>query len=106
MENDLVRCNRCGKSMITEEYDQHLCTPITRGYKTIEIDYFGVTKDRFGRQTVIAKGLDGILYTLVKREKKESDRVPFCPPLLPSSDESLQSKKKDRSDGDLTAPRR
>ena len=90
--------------MITREYDAHVCTPLTTGYKTLEIDFFQPTKDVLGRDVVLVMGMDGILYTLVKREKRESDKVPFCPSLLLPSDESLQPRKKDGTDEDLTVP--
>ncbi len=84
--------------MLAEEYDAHICTPITRGYETIEVDYLAETKDAVGQQTWLVKGMDGILYTLVKKEKKESDKVPFLP-----SDASLQRRNPTDSGQNLLA---
>ena len=59
--------------MISEEYDSHLCTPIPIGTKTIEIDYYRIIEDHLGRTVISTKDMDGIIYRLVKREKKISE---------------------------------
>jgi hypothetical protein len=67
--NNTFRCDRCKKVMIGEEYDSHLCTPII--------------KDQLGRTVILTKGLNGIIYRLIKRDCKSSDKTPI-------SDENLQ----------------
>jgi hypothetical protein len=49
-----------------------------------------------GRDAVLAKGLDGVMYTLTVRPRNESDMIRL-------SDENLQPNEKDTTDGDLTA---
>ena len=61
--------------MIDEEFKSHICTPIPRGSKKIYIDYYTITKDDMGRTLIQAKGLDGMLYELVKREQCELDKI-------------------------------
>jgi hypothetical protein len=81
--NNTFRCDRCKKVMIGEEYDSHLCTPIPVDAKTIYIDYYHIIKDQLGRTVILTKGLNGIIYRLIKRDCKSSDKTPI-------SDENLQ----------------
>jgi hypothetical protein len=43
----------------------------------IEFDYYYFTKDSMNQEMIIIKGMDGILYGFVKREKMPSDKVPL-----------------------------
>lgn len=84
---DFIRCKRCNKNLIDEEFDSHLCSPITSDYRDIDIDYYIITKEpKINRETILAKGLDGIMYILTIIPKKLSDK-------LAVTDESLQSDK-------------
>jgi hypothetical protein len=84
---DFIRCKRCNKNLIDEEFDSHLCSSITSGYKDIDIDYYIITKEpKMNRETILAKGLDGIMYILTIIPKKLSDKLSL-------TDESLQSDK-------------
>ena len=74
MEYDLVKCTRCKKVLIDEEYELHLCIPKTTGHKIIKIAYHFITKNDLGRTVIEAKGLDGITYELVDEPK---DKVSF-----------------------------
>jgi hypothetical protein len=95
---DIVRCERCKKNLIDEEFKSHSCSPVTVGYKDIDVDYYIVTKEpSMGRKIILAKGLDGVMYTLTVRPRTISDMISL-------SDENLQSDEKDKTDGDLTAP--
>jgi hypothetical protein len=43
----------------------------------IEFDYYYLTKDKMNRETtIVIKGMDGILYGFVRRQKKASDKNP------------------------------
>jgi len=65
--NNIIKCTRCKKTLIEEEFNGHVCTPNLRGIKDILVDYYYLgQKDNDGHEFVYAKGLDGILYRLVK----------------------------------------
>ena len=81
--DEFVRCQRCNKVIFAAEYDGHVCTPKTVNYMTMEIDYFVISKDALGRDRILVKTMDSTLYTLIKREKKASDKMPFSLPSLP-----------------------
>jgi hypothetical protein len=63
------------------------------GVKEFEFDYYYFTKDPRHRETIVIKGMDGILYGFVKREKKVSDKVALFP-----SDDRIQADKNNPSD--------
>jgi hypothetical protein len=86
--NNTTKCNRCRKILISEEYDSHLCTPYISGHRKLFIDYFVITKDDKGNTAILAKDMDGIIYTMIK-----------CP-----SDESYQHDGEGKSDDKLTEP--
>jgi len=46
----------------------------------MEMDYFVISKDSLGRDRILVKTMDGTLYILIKREKKESDKISFSLP--------------------------
>ena len=73
--NNAFRCKRCRRTLIEEEFESHICTPTLTGVKEIEFDYYYFTKDKVRREMIMIKGMDGILYGFVKREKKFSDKV-------------------------------
>lgn len=81
--DEFVRCQRCNKVILAAEYDGHVCTPKTVNYKTMEMDYFVISKDALGRDRILVKTMDGTLYTLIKREQKASDKMPFTLPSPP-----------------------
>ena len=62
-----IKCVRCHKTVISEEFDRHDCTIIT--YKVQEIGithWFEGKVDENGDKVLIAHGLNGILYRLVE----------------------------------------
>lgn len=60
-------CERCKKTFIDEEFDEHLCTPVSTRTQEIGIDYiFEGEIDQNGDKVHIAKGLNGIIYRLVE----------------------------------------
>jgi len=63
-----LKCERCMKSFIDEEFNSHLCTPITTRTQEIGIDYIFTTNetDHNGDKVHIAKALSGIIYRLVE----------------------------------------
>jgi len=61
------KCERCGKTSISEEFEKHDCTITT--YKVQEIgitNWFEGKTDENGDKVLMAHGLNGILYRLVK----------------------------------------
>ena len=58
---------------------QMVSSPSLTGVKEIEFDYYYLTKDKQHRENIVIKGMDGILYGFVKREKKPSDKVALFP---------------------------
>ena len=93
--DNLVKCSRCNNTFINEAFREHLCTTMYRDSKTIMIDWHTLTRDPEGRETILAKSMDGVLYSLIVNNRP-SIPIPFVP-----SDESLQG---NRSDGDFTEP--
>jgi hypothetical protein len=61
---DICRCSRCGKILINEEFEGHNCSPRAIASKSILLDYYTVSKDQQGREVIIAKDMNGIIYTL------------------------------------------
>ncbi len=91
------RCPKCNKVLIAEQYGDHVCTRSPRktplkGAKTIAIDHYFETQTDNGDTVLIARGLDGFFYRLVRC---------FHTPLHVSSDDSYHD---DSSDKDLTEP--
>ena len=64
--NNIIKCQRCRKTLFGEEYDSHLCSPIPNGSKIVEIDYYIIHKDDFGNIFIITKTIEGLLLTLKK----------------------------------------
>lgn len=89
MIGNLVRCIRCGKSMIAEESKEHSCAPLIQATQRIKVDQFCVITNPQGRTEVVAVGLDGTLYTLE---------------VLSSSNGSFQTIKNRQSDDDFPVP--
>lgn len=64
---NIIKCQRCAKTLLSEELSTHECIITT--YKVQEI---GITTwweaeiDENGDQVLIAQGLNGILYRLVE----------------------------------------
>lgn len=76
---NLVKCNRCKKVTIDEDYNRHLCTVNPKGEKTINADYILVTENIDGK-TIEVKGLDGIIYKIRQiPEDKEHTKIPYQP---------------------------
>jgi hypothetical protein len=73
--SDAFRCKRCRQTFIEEEFERHTCTPTLTSVKKIEFDYYYFTKDKMSREMIMVKGMDGILYGFVRREKKVSDKI-------------------------------
>ena len=64
--NDIINCERCRKSFIEEEYQDHVCSPITTRLQEIGFDkIFDSVTDENGDKVYMAIGLNGILYRLV-----------------------------------------
>ena len=65
--NNIQKCSRCKKTLIEEEFSIHVCTPTIIERKDILIDYcIEVKNNENGDRVFLAKGLDGILYRLIK----------------------------------------
>lgn len=64
---NIKKCDRCHKNVISEEFDNHDCTIITWKIQEVGItSSFEAEIDENGDQVIIAHGLNGILYRLVK----------------------------------------
>jgi hypothetical protein len=61
---NLVRCLRCRRTFIREEYEEHLCTPDHKGVRRIPIDMWSESKTDSGEPMIMAFGLDGFVYRL------------------------------------------
>ena len=77
---ELVKCTRCKKTMINEEYDQHRCMPEIKGYKTIKYTTSYSVMDEENRKVTTFRGMDGIVYDFVEiQEDKEHTKIPYQP---------------------------
>jgi len=77
--SNIFKCGRCRDTFIEEEYDKHACTPTLKDVQKIEFDYYYVMKNGIGKETIVIKGMDGILYEFVRCERLVSDKIPFLP---------------------------
>lgn len=76
MEANLVECERCRKTIISEEFSFHYCSPYISGTREIILDNFFTILDRNGDRVIIAKGLDyGVLYRLVECKHNPTHRT-------------------------------
>jgi hypothetical protein len=72
MNKDIIKCNRCKKTIISEEYSSHLCSPIPNGkIVNVDIDYFIISESQNGETLLVVKDLEGTTYRLTVKEKKE-----------------------------------
>ena len=72
MSEDIIKCRRCKKTVIIEEYPAHLCSPIPNGKTVnIDIDYFIVSKNQNDETLLFVKDLEGTTYRLTLKEKNE-----------------------------------
>ena len=93
--SNIIKCRRCRKTFIIEEYDNHVCTPILTDVKEIMIDYYFKARSNNNDIVIMVKGLDGTLYRMVECRHNFTHKSYY------PSDESLQG---DKSYEDLTEP--
>jgi len=75
--NNVVECVRCGKRLIREEFESHICTTELKAVRHIAVDYWWLTKNEKGEELTMVKGLDGYFYRLtVSREKGFGEMPP------------------------------
>lgn len=64
---NVSKCSRCSKDLISEEFNEHVCNAPYLGIIELGINYwFEGKSDKNGDQIFIVKGLDGMIYRLVK----------------------------------------
>jgi hypothetical protein len=56
-----------------------MCSPRYRGSKRITIDFYRIRNTSEGQISILAKGMDGIMYSLVVNDQP-SIPIPFSPP--------------------------
>ncbi|GEM_PF-3064319 len=76
--SNLVTCKRCKNVFIAESFQDHVCSPRFRGMRTILVDFCSVGKTRDGQTLIHARGMDGILYSLIV-DGQPSIPIPFEP---------------------------
>jgi len=76
---NLGECSKCGKSLIADEFDSHICRIAVKQTESAMIDYYVTSKSESGQERLIVKTLKGklIVFTVVGVERT----------LLPSSSE-------------------
>ena len=77
--NNIIKCQRCKKTLLGEEYDNHLCSPLANGSKIIDIDYYLIHEDELGDIYIITKTMDGLLLTLRKSMTTTENQQYFSP---------------------------
>jgi hypothetical protein len=70
--HNLVRCLRCAKTLIREEFEGHKCVPTHRGVRHIDVSQYWVTETELGEPLVMALGLDGYIYRLTQVRSKSA----------------------------------
>ena len=77
---ELVKCIRCKKTMIAEEYDNHRCIPAIKGFRTIKYATSYSIRDEQNRKTTTFRGIDGIVYDFIEiPENKEVTKILYQP---------------------------
>ena len=68
---DIVKCKQCNETLIFEECDSHTCSPTLNG-KTVKADlaYYMVLDNQKGEPTILAKDMDGTLYSFINKQNK------------------------------------
>jgi len=70
MNQDILKCKRCKKTMISEEYPSHICSPIPNGkIIKIDIDYYIISKNQLGETVLMVKDLEGTSYRFTVKDK-------------------------------------
>ena len=64
--NEIIRCNRCNKVLINEEFNTHVCSPVIINSQKKEFDYYIIRKDKKGKTTILIKDMDGCVYIFVQ----------------------------------------
>lgn len=83
--NDLIKCGRCNKVVIVEEYDSHECMPEIKSWKTIKFTNFYILKDKAGLTTIGIRSSDGTKYDFIEvPEDKPNTKIPYEPTLFDS----------------------
>lgn len=70
--DDIVKCKHCDETLIFEEFDSHVCSPLLNG-KTVkaELSYYIIIANQIGEPTILAKDMDGTLCTLTLTDKRK-----------------------------------
>ena len=63
-KNNLIRCLRCRKVLIREEFPNHECVPFHQGVKYVDVSQWWETKTEYEEPLIMAFGLDGYTYRL------------------------------------------
>lgn len=76
---NIVSCTRCEKVMINEEYNNHICMPEIKSFKTIKFTDYYITKNKNGTtiHVITKSGLD--LELIEVPENKEFTKIPYQP---------------------------
>ncbi|MGD0329077.1 MAG: hypothetical protein ABSB40_01370 [Nitrososphaeria archaeon] len=70
---NLVKCSRCDKVFIWEEFEKHSCTPWVKGFKEIRTPFWYEHETQDGRKTINFDGLDdGISYKIILEKEREA----------------------------------
>ncbi|MBS3923516.1 MAG: hypothetical protein KGZ37_10280 [Nitrosarchaeum sp.] len=77
--SDLVQCTRCNKKLMNEEYENHVCMPQIKSFKTVKFtDYYITKNEDVTRIHVITQaGLD--LELIEIPENKKFTKIPYQP---------------------------
>jgi len=91
---NLVKCSRCNKVLIWEEFKRHNCTSWVKGFKEIRTAFWYEHETQDRHTTINFTGLDdGISYKVIV--EKEREAIEYLP------NGFLQ---KDKPNKDLTEP--
>jgi|APSaa5957512535_1039671.scaffolds.fasta_scaffold49501_2 hypothetical protein len=78
--NGVVKCSRCEKQMIDEEYLDHNCIPEIKSHKIIQFTHYYISKDSNGNTTLNLTTKDGVWLECVEiSEDKERTKIPYQP---------------------------
>jgi len=75
--NNLFKCVRCDKLLISEECKSHQSQIEMKGSKIIEIIFHTITKDKEGNILIVIETIDGIFLTLKQFVKTKTMFKPY-----------------------------
>ena len=76
---NLIKCSRCNKVLVSEEYDTHECMPDIKRWKSVKFTHYYIS-NREGKTTIGIRTVDGTKFDFEEiLEDKEKTKIPYQP---------------------------